>query len=70
MFKEFDLEIGAFEAEFLLDFFNKELGNQIYNNALNEIIDEYKVRFENTSEEILYSLEITDQLGGDLHSQS
>lgn len=57
IFKEFDLEIGAFEAEFLLDFFNKELGNKIYNQALNEIIDEYKLRFENISEDILYSLE-------------
>jgi len=57
MFKEFDIEVGAFEAEFLLDFFNKELGNKIYNQALNEIIDEYKVRFENISEDILYELE-------------
>jgi len=57
MFKEFDLEIGSFEAEFLLDFFNKELGNKIYNKALNDITDEYKIQFENISEDILYGLE-------------
>ena len=57
MFKEFDIEIGAFEAEFLLDFFNKELGNKIYNKALNEINDEFKIKFENISEEIIYSFE-------------
>ncbi|MCW8837693.1 MAG: DUF2164 domain-containing protein [Thiovulaceae bacterium] len=57
MFKEFDLEIGGFEAEFLLDFFNKELGNKIYNKALLEISDEYKIKFDNISEDIIYNLE-------------
>ncbi len=31
---ELDFEIGQFDAEFLLDFFNKEIGVYHYNRAL------------------------------------
>ena len=33
---ELDSEIGGFEAEFLIDFFAKEIGPYFYNSALND----------------------------------
>ena len=37
MNKELDFEIGQFEAEFLLDFFSKEIGGYMYNRALTDV---------------------------------
>ena len=34
--KELELDIGEFDAEFLLDFFSKELGNYYYNKGLTD----------------------------------
>jgi len=33
---EYDQEIGAFEAEFLIDFFAKEMGSFFYNRGLSD----------------------------------
>jgi uncharacterized protein (DUF2164 family) len=32
--EELDLEVGSFDAEFLLDFFAEEVGNYFYNRGL------------------------------------
>lgn len=37
MNKELDFEIGQFDAEFLLDFFSKQIGGYIYNRALTDV---------------------------------
>jgi uncharacterized protein (DUF2164 family) len=34
---ELNLEIGGFDAEFLLDFFVKEIGGYFYNQALTDV---------------------------------
>ena len=35
--QELDQEIGGFDAEFLLDFFTKEIGGHFYNQALADV---------------------------------
>ncbi len=35
--KELDCEVGRFDAEFLLDFFSKEIGGYMYNRALTDV---------------------------------
>ena len=54
---EFELEIGSFDAEFLLDFFNKEIGTHIYNKALNDATDELRVRLDTLADDIVFNLE-------------
>jgi len=54
---ELDTEVGAFEAEFLLEFFNKEISDVIYNKALQDTSDEYRVRLESIHEDIVFDLE-------------
>ena len=44
---ELDQDIGAFEAEFLIDFMAKELGPKIYNRA---ILDAHALFAEKTEE--------------------
>lgn len=34
---ELDLEIGGFDAEFILDFFTREIGGHFYNQALADV---------------------------------
>lgn len=34
--KELDQELGQFDAEFLLDFFTKEIGSAFYNQGLSD----------------------------------
>ncbi|MCO1334777.1 DUF2164 domain-containing protein [Microbulbifer sp. OS29] len=34
--KEFDLEVGGFEAEFFIDFLAKEMGTGFYNQGLHD----------------------------------
>lgn len=57
MQNEFDLEIGAFEAEFLLEFISNEISAKIYNKALTECSDEMKIRFESILDDTIYTLE-------------
>lgn len=33
---EFEQDIGGFEAEFLIDFFSKEIGSHFYNRGLSD----------------------------------
>lgn len=53
---ELDQEIGQFDAEFLLNFFTTELGGKIYNQALYDMQDQLKEKFESLND-IIYQLE-------------
>lgn len=53
---ELDCEAGSFDAEFLLDFFNKEIGSYIYNRALSDVHDLLNTQIETMAESI-YDLE-------------
>jgi uncharacterized protein (DUF2164 family) len=50
---ELDQEIGGFEAEFLIDFFAKEIGPYFYNRGLADA----QVVFAEKAEEISYLVE-------------
>lgn len=51
--EEFDLEIGQFEAEFLLDFFTKEIGEYFYNRGLYDAQAVLESKIEEIGESIL-----------------
>lgn len=53
---ELDMDIGGFEAEFLVDFFSKEIGGFIYNRALLDVHTLLEKRLDTLSESI-YELE-------------
>lgn len=44
--REFDQEIGAFDAEFLLDFFAEEIGAHFYNKGLSDAQQLFADRIE------------------------
>lgn len=50
---ELDQEVGSFEAEFLIDFFAKEMGSHFYNRGLS---DAHSL-FAEKSEEIGYLIQ-------------
>jgi len=54
--KELNIEIGNFDAEFLLDFFSEEIGSFFYNRGLNDVIAVLDNRMEEVKESI-YVLE-------------
>ena len=53
---ELDQEIGQFEAEFLLDFFSKEIGAYYYNRGLNDARTVMESRMESIGDAI-YEIE-------------
>lgn len=53
---ELDCEAGSFDAEFLLDFFNEQVGAHIYNRALADVHALLNQQIENMSDSI-YDLE-------------
>jgi len=53
---ELDCEAGSFEAEFLLDFFSKEIGGFMYNRALTDVHALLDNHLDSISESI-YGLE-------------
>lgn len=53
---ELDCDIGSFDAEFLLDFFVKEIGGFIYNRALVDVHALLQRQLESMSDSI-YELE-------------
>ncbi len=53
---EQDREIGRFEAEFLLEFFSKEIGPYYYNRGLSDAKAVLQSRLENI-DEALYEIE-------------
>jgi uncharacterized protein (DUF2164 family) len=53
---ELDQKIGQFDAEFLLDFFLKEVGGYFYNQALADALQVIESKVEDISD-TFYSLE-------------
>ncbi len=53
---ELELEIGSFDAEFLLDFISKELGAYFYNQGLADALKTFATKMDDVSESI-YQLE-------------
>ena len=60
---ELDQEIGQFDAEFLLDFFGKELGVYYYNRGLTDAQDIFKSRVDSITDAI-YELEVPTEFSG------
>ena len=54
--EQLNVEIGNFDAEFLLDFFSEEVGSYFYNRGLNDAIDMLDARMDEVKESI-YVLE-------------
>ena len=44
--------IGSFDAEFLLDFFSKELGGYYYNQGLTDALKSFEIKMEDVGESI------------------
>lgn len=53
---ELQQEIGGFDAEFLLDFFSKEVGGYYYNQGLADALKSFETKMEDVGESI-YQLE-------------
>jgi len=60
---ELNQDIGQFDAEFLLDFFGKELGVYYYNRGLTDAQDIFKSRVDSITDAI-YELEVPTQFSG------
>ena len=60
---ELDQDIGQFDAEFLLDFFSKEIGVYHYNKGLQDAQDIFKVRVDSITDAI-YELEVSTEFSG------
>ena len=62
---ELDQDIGQFDAEFLLDFFGKEIGVYYYNRGLIDAQDIFKSRVDSITDAI-YELEVPTEFSGKL----
>jgi len=60
---ELSSEIGQFDAEFLLEFFSKEIGGYHYNKGLKDAQDIFKERVESITDAI-YELEVPTEFSG------
>lgn len=56
MEKAFNLDLGSFEAEFLMDFFSQEIGPYFYNRGVYEAQDLIRAGLEQI-DETLYNIE-------------
>ena len=61
--EELDQEIGQFDAEFLLEFFGKEMGMYYYNRGLSDAQDIFKSRVDSITDAI-YELEVPTEFSG------
>jgi len=61
--QELDFQLGQFDAEFLLDFFSKEIGVYHYNRGLKDAQDVIKTKVESMTDAI-YELEMPTQFSG------
>ena len=59
--EELDMEIGNFDAEFLLDFFSEEVGPYFYNRGIKDSLDMLDTRMEEVKESIYVLEKITKQ---------
>jgi len=55
--RELDQEIGGFDAEFLLDFFSREIGGHYYNRGLYDAMDTLKAKLDLIADDVCYALE-------------
>jgi uncharacterized protein (DUF2164 family) len=55
--RELDQEIGAFDAEFLLDFFAAEMGNHFYNRGLYDGLETLQAKIDLLADDVGYTLE-------------
>ena len=53
---ELHQELGSFEAEFVLDFFSKEVGVYYYNQGLADALQSFEVKMEDVTDAV-YQLE-------------
>ncbi len=53
---ELQQEIGSFDAEFMLDFFSKEVGGFYYNQVLADALKNFESKMEDVGE-LIYQLE-------------
>ncbi|MDA1290570.1 MAG: DUF2164 domain-containing protein [Proteobacteria bacterium] len=53
---ELQQEIGSFDAEFLMDFFSKEVGGFYYNQGLADALKSFESKMEGVGE-MIYELE-------------
>ena len=60
---ELSQDIGQFDAEFLLEFFSKEIGIYHYNKGLKDAQDIFKSRVESVTDAI-YELEFPTEFSG------
>lgn len=60
---ELSQDIGQFDAEFLLEFFSKEIGGYHYNKGLKDAQDVFKERVESITDAI-YELEVPTEFSG------
>jgi uncharacterized protein (DUF2164 family) len=60
---ELDQDIGQFDAEFLLDFFGKEMGIYYYNRGFIAPQDIFKSRVDSLTDAI-YELEVPTEFSG------
>lgn len=58
--KELDDDIGQFEAEFLLDFFAKEIGGYFYNEGVRDAQAVLSSQFDNITQSLYEIEKITD----------
>ena len=57
--EELDVDIGNFDAEFLLDFFSEEVGPYFYNRGIKDSLDMLDTRMEEVKESIYVLEKIT-----------
>ena len=53
---ELQQEVGSFDAEFMLDFFSKEVGGFYYNQGLADALKNFESKMEDVGE-LIYQLE-------------
>lgn len=53
---ELHQELGSFDAEFLIDFFSKEVGGYYYNQGLADALQSFEVKMEDVTDAV-YQLE-------------
>ena len=63
MAKELNVEIGQFDAEFMLEFFSKEIGGYHYNKGLKDAQEIFLNRVDSITDEI-YELEVPTEFSG------
>ena len=52
LYEELDVEVGNFDAEFLLDFFSEQIGPYFYNRGIKDALDTLDMRMEDVRESI------------------